>query len=122
MIFILPGSGFLQKEQEVYRVGDAPEQAGSKFSENLIDATQAWTLHFEDSSGLAGLPEAELKLLEGIAKTRDQGGWVVDLSAPSFHAVMTHANDSELRREVYTAYVTRASDQGPTSVSGTIGR
>jgi len=114
--FHLAGVGLPAKEQEVYRgLVMRLSKLGSKFSENLIDATQSWTFHFEDRSGLAGLPETELKLLEGIAKTRDQGGWIVDLSAPSFHAVMTHANDSELRREVYTAYVTRASDQGPTS-------
>jgi len=114
--FHLAGVGLPAKEQEAYRgLVMRLSKLGSKFSENLIDATQAWTLHFEDNSELAGLPEADLKLLEGIAKTRDQIGWVVDLSAPSFHAVMTHASDSELRRKVYTAYVTRASDQGPIS-------
>jgi len=114
--FHLAGVGLPAKEQEAYRgLVMRLSKLGSKFSENLIDATQAWTLHFEDNSELAGLPEANLKLLEGIAKTRDQIGWVVDLSAPSFHAVMTHASDSELRRKVYTAYVTRASDQGPIS-------
>ena len=114
--FHLAGVGLPAEEQETYRgLVLRLSKLGSKFSENLIDATQAWTLHFENSSGLAGLPEGELKLLEGIAKSRDQSGWVVDLSAPSFHAVMTHAGDRELRREVYTAYVTRASDQGPAS-------
>lgn len=86
---------------------------GSKFSENLIDATQSWTLQFEDPDGLAGLPEAELNLLAGIAKSHGTEGWMVDLSAPSYQAVMMHADDTELRREVYTAFVTRASDQGP---------
>ena len=114
--FHLAGVGLPAEEQETYRgLVLRLSKLGSKFSENLIDATQAWTLQFENSSGLAGLPEAELKLLEGIAKSRDQSGWVVDLSAPSFHAVMTHANDRKLRREVYTAYVTRASDEGPAS-------
>ena len=114
--FHLAGVALPAKEQEEYReLVMRLSKLGSKFSENLIDATQAWTLHFEDSSGLTGLPEAELKMLEGVAKSRDQDGWVVDLSAPSFHAVMMHASDPELRREVYTAYVTRASDQGPAS-------
>ena len=114
--FHLAGVGLPAKEKEAYReLVMRLSKLGSKFSENLIDATQAWTLHFEESSGLAGLPDAELKLLKGIAKSGGRSGWVVDLSAPSFHAVMTHADDSELRREVYTAYVTRASDQGPAS-------
>jgi oligopeptidase A len=114
--FHLAGVGLPAKEQETYRaLVMRLSKLGSKFSENLIDATQAWTFHLDDRSGLDGLPDAELKLLEGIAKTHDQSGWMVDLSAPSYHAVMTHANDRELRREVYTAYVTRASDQGPIS-------
>jgi oligopeptidase A len=114
--FHLAGVGLPAKEQQTYRaLVMRLSKLGSKFSENLIDATQAWTLHLDDRSGLEGLPDTELKLLEGIAKTHDQSGWMVDLSAPSYHAVMTHADDGELRRKVYTAYVTRASDQGPIS-------
>jgi oligopeptidase A len=114
--FHLAGVGLPAKEQETYRsLVMRLSKLGSKFSENLIDATQAWTVHFEDPSELAGLPDAELKLLQGIAISHGRTGWMVDLSAPCFHAVMTHADDSELRRRVYTAYVTRASDQGPIS-------
>ena len=114
--FHLAGVGLPAREQESYRrLVMRLSKLGSKFSENLIDATQAWTVHFEEHTELAGLPDAELKLLQGIAKNHGQSGWMVDLSAPCFHAVMTHADDSELRRKVYTAYVTRASDQGPIS-------
>jgi len=114
--FHLAGVDLPEKEQEEYRrLVMKLSKLGSKFSENLIDATQAWTLHFEDVSALEGLPKAELNLLSGVAKAHGEQGWMVDLSAPSFQAVMTHADDSELRRQVYTAYVTRASDQGPGS-------
>ena len=85
----------------------------SRFSENLLDATQAWTLNFEAPEALAGLPEAEMRLLAGLAQSHELAGWLVDLSAPAFHAVMTYAGDRNLRKEVYTAYVTRASEQGP---------
>lgn len=112
--FHLAGVDLPEKEQETYReLVMRLSKLGAKFSENLIDATQAWTRHFDDPSGLTGLPPAELKLLEGIANNHGKSGWMVDLSAPSFHAVMTHAEDAGLRREIYTAYVTRASDQGP---------
>jgi oligopeptidase A len=86
---------------------------GTRFNENLMDATSAWTLHFEDRSALAGLPEAELRLLAANAQAHGQQGWLLDLSFPAYLAVMTHAKDRELRRRVYTAFVTRASDQGP---------
>jgi oligopeptidase A len=88
---------------------------GSTFAENLLDATHAWTKHLTDESSLRGLPKADRKLLAGIAKSHDKDGWMVDLGEPAYKAIMTHAEDRELRREVYTAYVTRASDQGPTA-------
>ena len=87
----------------------------AKFSENLLDATRAWTRHFAEAEELGGLPEPELNLLRGIAQNHGRDGWMADLNAPSFHAVMTYANNRELRREMYTAFVTRASDQGPSA-------
>ncbi len=86
---------------------------GAQFQENLLDATQAWTLHIEHRSALAGLPESELRLLAGNAAAQEQQGWLVDLSYPSYAAIITYAEDRELRQQVYEAFVTRASDQGP---------
>ncbi len=86
---------------------------GTRFQENLLDATRAWTMHFTDESALRGLPQAELRLLAENARVHQLNGWLVDLSYPSYAAIMTHAEDRELRHRVYTAYVTRASDQGP---------
>ena len=113
--FHLAGVDLSDKDKKKYRkLVMRLSKLGSKFSENLIDATQAWTLHLEDRTRLAGLPRAELNMLKGIARQHKSKGWMVDLSAPSYQAVMTHGDDRELRREVYTAFVTRASDQGPT--------
>jgi len=86
---------------------------GAGFQENLLDATQAWTLHFTEPAALAGLPEAELRLLAGNALSHGKEGWLVDLTYPCYSAIITYAEDRELRRQVYEAYVTRASDQGP---------
>jgi oligopeptidase A len=86
---------------------------GSKFADNLLDATHAWHLSLESEERLRGLPEAERNLLAGIAEANGRQGWMVDLGEPSYKAVLTHAEERELRREVYLAYVTRASDQGP---------
>ncbi|MEJ8567106.1 M3 family metallopeptidase [Elongatibacter sediminis] len=86
---------------------------GTRFQENLMDATRAWTRHYSDAKGLAGLPDAELRLLAANASAHEQEGWLVDLSFPSYLAVMTHAEDRDLRRDVYEAYVTRASELGP---------
>ena len=114
--FHLEGVDLPERDQKTYRkLVMRLSRLGSKFSENLLDATHAWTLHLATDHRLAGLPEAELSLLAGIARDNDKHGWMLDLGEPCYKAVMTHAEDRELRRELYTAYVTRASDQGPTA-------
>jgi len=114
--FHLEGVDLGEEEQKTYReLVMRLSSIGSKFAENLLDATHAWTRHLEDDSRLRGLPKADRKLLAGIAKAHGKGGWMVDLGEPAYKAIMTHAEDRELRQEVYTAYVTRASDQGPTA-------
>jgi oligopeptidase A len=114
--FHLAGVDLPPDEQETYRdLVMRLSRLGSKFSENLLDATRAWTRKFDNCEALAGLPDAELKLLQGIARDHGVDGWMADLNAPAFHAVMTYAEDRQLRREIYTAYVTRASDEGPSA-------
>ncbi|MGM0413195.1 MAG: oligopeptidase A [Pseudomonadota bacterium] len=85
----------------------------ARFEENVLDATQAWYKVVTDESRLAGLPEQALEQARQSAADRDEAGWVFTLDFPSFYAVMTFADDRELRREVYTAWGTRASEQGP---------
>jgi oligopeptidase A len=104
-----------EKQAEYRRLVMRMSKIGAKFGENLLDATRAWTRHYPDSGALSGLPESELNMLAGLARSRGKDGWLVDLSHPSFNAVMTHADDRQLREDVYKAYVTRASDQGPTA-------
>ena len=85
----------------------------SKFSNNVMDATQAWTKHITDAAALDGLPESALAQARQAAEARDLEGWLITLEFPSYYAVMTYAHDRSLRQELYTAYSTRASDQGP---------
>lgn len=85
----------------------------SRFSNQVLDATQAWTRQIEDVAQLDGLPESALEQAKQAAEAREMDGWLITLDFPSYYAVMTYANDRALREEVYTAYCTRASDQGP---------
>ena len=87
--------------------------ATSRYAENVLDATDAWYKQLETSDRLQGLPERAMALARQSAKDADLEGYRLTLSAPSYLAVMTHAEDRDLRREVYEAFVTRASDQGP---------
>ena len=88
-------------------------QLTSKFAENVLDATNAWHKQFDSEERLAGLPVAAKALARQHAKERDLDGWVLTLDFPSFEPVMRYAEDRDLRREVYEAFTTRASDQGP---------
>jgi len=88
---------------------------GAKFEENLLDATQAWRLEVHDEARLAGLPPDARERARQAARTRGLDGWALTLDFPCYHAVMCHAVDRELRREFYQAWVTRASELGPTA-------
>lgn len=85
----------------------------SQFEENLLDATNAWTKLISHQRDLAGLPESALAQAQQSAASQGLEGWLLTLHGPSYMAVMTYADDRMLRREVYEAYCTRASDQGP---------
>jgi len=88
-------------------------QLTAKYSENLLDATNAWSTLITDQTRLAGLPESALGLARQCAQQRGQDGWLLTLDMPSYIPVMTYADDRDLRFEVYQAFGTRASDQGP---------
>jgi oligopeptidase A len=85
----------------------------STYSDNVLDATNAWHKQVSDDQLLAGLPETARSLARQTAEQRGLEGWVFTLEFPSYMPVMTYADDRALREELYTAFVTRASDQGP---------
>lgn len=103
----------MEQKARFKEIVQALSLASNKFSENILDATNAWTRHLTDASALAGLPASALDQLAQNAAHQGLEGYLVTLQGPSYLAVMTYADDRELRREVYTAYATRASDQGP---------
>lgn len=85
----------------------------SRFSENVLDATQAWKKHITDEAQLTGLPDSARSLTRQSAQREGLEGWLLTLEFPSYLPVMSYADNRELRREMYEAYVTRASDRGP---------
>ncbi|RUO48137.1 oligopeptidase A [Pseudidiomarina aquimaris] len=85
----------------------------SKFSNNLLDATDGWHYLVTDEKRLAGLPESAIAAAASAAEENEQQGWRFGLSIPSYLPVMMYADDSELRKVMYQAFTTRASDQGP---------
>ena len=87
-------------------------ELSNQFSNNVLDATQAWHLDVERER-LAGLPDSALDMLKANAEAKGIDGYRITLDFPSYFPVMSYADDRALREEVYTAFVTRASDQGP---------
>jgi oligopeptidase A len=84
----------------------------SKFDENVLDATNAWSRHVTQEGEIAGLPQPIVDRARAAAQARQLEGWFFTLDAPNYQAVMMHAENEALRREFYQAWVTRASDEG----------
>ena len=82
------------------------------FGHNIQDAQDAWCLHIDDESELAGLAQQILQRAAADARKRDRQGWLLTLDYPTYDAVMRHAEKPGLRETFYRAWVTRASDQG----------
>lgn len=88
-------------------------ELGAAFQENVLDATNAWRKTVTDEAALAGVPESAKALMRQAAE--DEDTWLLTLDFPTVHAVLSYADDRDLRREVYEAWTTRASEVGPTA-------
>ena len=75
-------------------------QLTSRFSDNVLDATNAWSKCLADTHGLAGMPQSALDLARQTPEQRGEKGWMLTLDFPSYFPVMTYANDRALRREL----------------------
>jgi len=84
----------------------------SKFSENLLDATNAYSEHVLDVAQLQGIPEDERQAARAAAEKDGMAGWKFTLRAPSYYPVMQYADNRELRARMYRASATRASELG----------
>ena len=112
--FRLSGIELNQKDRDRFKaIRQALSKYGTKFEENLLDATNAWKKPITDETMLSGLPESARSLARQIAEREGMDGWLFTLEFPSYMPVMTYADNADLRREMYVAFVTRASDQGP---------
>jgi oligopeptidase A len=114
--FRLSGVGLPEERKARFRELQR-ELAGlqSRFEENVLDATEAWSRQVTDARELAGIPEISLSRAAAAARVNGLEGWLFPLDQPNYQAVLMHADDAALRREFYDAWNTRASDQGPTA-------
>ncbi|MEZ8043553.1 oligopeptidase A [Vibrio sp. 10N.237.312.C02] len=112
--FELSGIGLPADEQHRYgEISKRQSELGSQFSNNVLDATMGWSKQVTDVAELAGMPESALAAAQAAAQAKEQEGYLLTLDIPSYLPVMTYCDNQELRKELYEAYVTRASDRGP---------
>ena len=101
------------KKQRYGEIKSRLSELSSTFSNNVMDATLGWRKHIIDINELKGLPESALDAARQLAEQESLEGWLFTLDIPSYLPVMTYADNAELRKEMYIAYNTRASEQGP---------
>jgi oligopeptidase A len=114
--FRLAGVDLPPDKQVRYReVAQRLAQLGSKFAENVLDAARAYTRHVNNGKVLAGLPPNTVDRAAADAREAGRTGWLFKLDQPTYVTIMASAENEELRRDIYEAWVTRGSDLGPSA-------
>ncbi len=112
--FELSGIGLADDKQKRYgEIVAALSELSSKYSNNVLDATMGWSKLITDIEQLSGMPESALAAAKEQAEAKGLEGWLLTLDIPSYLPVVTYCDNRDLRFELYQAYSTRASDQGP---------
>jgi oligopeptidase A len=108
-------SGAELPEEQKPRFKEIQEELASlsaKFSENVLDATNAFAEYVTDEALLAGLPDDSIEAARDAAQRDDREGWKFTLHMPSYLPVMQYADNRDLRARMYRASATRASEFG----------
>jgi oligopeptidase A len=102
----------LEKKQRYAEIQDELARLAAKFSENVLDATNAFSLLIEDEKRLSGIPEDVLQAAREAAEKDGKRGWKFTLHMPSYLPVMQYADERALRETMYRESATRAAEFG----------
>ncbi len=109
--FVLGGAELQGEAKTRYAaIQERMAELTQKFSENALDATDRFSL-FVSADDLAGVPDDVIQTARAAAEKDGKDGYKLTLKMPCYLPVMQFANRSDLRKKLYQAYVTRASDQ-----------
>ncbi|HYW58811.1 MAG TPA: M3 family metallopeptidase [Polaromonas sp.] len=115
--FVLSGAELQGAAKERFAaIQERQAELSQKFSENALDATDAWT-YYATFDELAGVPADVIETARALAEAETKEGYKLTLKMPSYLPVMQFADSSALRETLYRAYSTRASDQSPPEFS-----
>lgn len=98
-----------EKKSQLAAINTELAQITNKFSQNVLDATNAFEFVTTDEKYLSGLPESARQMARQSAESKGREGYRFTLQGPSYMAVMTYADSQELREKVYRAYSTRCT-------------
>jgi oligopeptidase A len=99
------------RKQRFAEIQEELARLSTRFSENVLDATNAFAVHVTDRAALAGIPEDVLEPARAAAERDGKPGWKLVLQAPCYVPVMQYAENRALREVLYRGWSTRASDQ-----------
>lgn len=109
--FRLSGADLPPEERaQVKEIGEKLSLLSQKFSENLLDATNAWELVLPDNTRLAGIPADTQAMYAALSESAGKAGYRITLQFPSYLPVMQYADDRDLRETLYKAFSTRAAE------------
>ena len=107
--FVRGGANLSDEDKALYsKWSEELSLATLQFSKNVLAATNAYTLHVSDSSKLGGLPEYVKTMAAETAAEKGLEGWAFTLQYPSFSPFMKYSTERDLRRQLWTAYNSRA--------------
>ena len=98
------------KKQRFLQIQEELSSLSSKFNDNLLDATNAYSLFIEDAETVAGIPVDVLQTAKELAAADSRTGWKFTLHMPSYLPVLQYADNRNFREQMYRAYATRASE------------
>ena len=98
------------KKARFLEIQEEQSALASKFSENILDATNAFSLLIEDKAQVSGIPDDVLQTAAEAAQKDNKSGWKFTLHAPSYIPVLQYADHRDLREKMYRAYLTRAAE------------
>ncbi|MDR4516389.1 MAG: M3 family metallopeptidase [Nitrosomonas sp.] len=99
-----------EKKQRFLKIQEALSELSSKFNDNLLDATNAFSLLVEKTDEVSGIPEDVLHSARQLAEKESRNGWKFTLHMPSYLPIQQYADNRALREKMYHAYYTRASE------------
>ena len=100
------------QKQRFAAIMEALAKLTTRFSENVLDSTNAFSMLIDDESILAGVPEDVRLAARETAQSKGRAGWELSLRAPCVIPLLQYAENRELRQKIYYAYQTRASEFG----------